>query len=327
MAPQSISSRQLVIRADASTSIGGGHVQRCLSLAAELRARGWRCALMTGAETAAIVPLPDWLELWRVPGTADLLIVDHYGLSAPWETDFRSRARRVLVIDDLADRPHDCDLLLDQAAGRRPDDYLALTPPHCRFLLGPSFAILRPDFVRRRAESLARRTAPGRRLLINFGAADPENLAGRTLEALAATGGHFDADVVCGASSEHVPHLRKIAAALPGDVVIHGHVADMAGLMVGADLAIGAGGSASWERCALGVPAIVLTLADNQAWTARALVDAGAALNPSSIADAARQALDLMGEPGRLQKMAARAASLCDGRGAERVADAIENQG
>jgi UDP-2,4-diacetamido-2,4,6-trideoxy-beta-L-altropyranose hydrolase len=298
-----------------------------VSLAAELLARGWRCALMTGAETAAIVPLPDWLEPWQAPGTADLAIVDHYGLSAPWETDFRSTARRILVIDDLADRPHDCDLLLDQAAGRRPGDYRALTPPHCRFLLGPSFAILRPDFARLRAESLARRAAPGRRLLINFGAADPGNFAGRMLEALAEAGGRFDADVVCGASSEHVPRLREIAAMLPGDVVIHGRVADMAGLMAAADLAIGAGGSASWERCALGVPAIVLTLADNQAWTARALAEAGAALNPPSIADAAREALKLMDETGRLREMSARAASLCDGRGAARVADAIENQG
>ena len=97
--------------------------------------------------------------------------------------------------------------------------------------------------------------------------------------------------------------------------------------MIAADLAIGAGGSASWERCALGLPAIVLTLADNQAWTARALAEAGAALNPSSVADAAREALKLMDETDRLREMSARAASLCDGRGAERVADAIENQG
>jgi UDP-2,4-diacetamido-2,4,6-trideoxy-beta-L-altropyranose hydrolase len=316
----------LVIRADASKTIGGGHVQRCLSLAAVLRARGWRCALMTGVQTAAIVPLPDWLEMIKAPKPADLLIVDHYGLAAPWESDCRSWARRLLVVDDLADRPHDCDLLLDQAAGRRPEDYRDLAPAGCRFLLGPAYAILRPDFARLRAASLARRRMPGRRLLINFGAADAQNRAGLILGALAATGGYFDADVVCGASSEHLPGLRDLAEALPGDVVIHGQVATMADLMVAADLAIGAGGSASWERCALGLPAIVLTLADNQAWTARALAEAGAALNPS-VDDAAREALTLLGEPKRLAAMSANAASLCDGSGAERVADIIENQG
>jgi len=326
MPPEPSSSRQLVIRADASKAIGGGHVQRCLSLAGVLRARGWRCALMTGAETATIVPLPDWLDVIQAPTPADLLIVDHYGLAAPWESGCRSWARRLLVVDDLADRQHDCDLLLDQAAGRRPEDYRALTPAGCEILLGPAYAILRPDFARLRQASLARRGAPGRRLLINFGAADPHDLAGRILGELAAMGGHFDADVVCGASSEHVPRLREIAATLPGNVVIHGQVATMAELMVGADLAIGAGGSASWERCALGLPAIVLTLADNQAWTARALAEAGAALTPP-IADAAREALALLGEPKRLAAMSTHAASLCDGRGADRVADAIENQG
>lgn len=326
MPSQPPSSRQLVIRADASKAIGGGHVQRCISLADRLRSRGWRCALMTGTETAAIVPLPDWLAPWPEPAPADLLIVDHYGLAAPWETACRSWARRILAVDDLADRAHDCDLLLDQAAGRTPEDYRGLAPLGCRFLLGPDYAILRPVFARLRGAALARRAAPGRRLLINFGAVDPHDRAGNVLEGLAKTGENFDADVVCGASCEHLPRLREIAAALPGDVVVHGQVANMAELMAAADLAIGAGGSASWERCSLGLPAIVLTLADNQAWTARALARAGAALNPT-LDDAAREALTLLGDPARLVDMSLRAASLCDGRGAERVADALEEQG
>ncbi|HMA50880.1 MAG TPA: UDP-2,4-diacetamido-2,4,6-trideoxy-beta-L-altropyranose hydrolase [Magnetospirillaceae bacterium] len=310
----------LVIRADASKTIGGGHVTRCLSLADELRRRGWRCALMTGAETAATVALPDWLE--EVPDAADLLIVDHYGLAAPWESGCRSWARRILVVDDLADRTHECDLLLDQAAGRREEDYRPLVPPACRLLLGPSYAILRPEFV----TGPKRPACPGRRLLINFGAADPQNIAGLVLRALAATGERFDADVVCGASTEHIPALQAIARQSDGEVTIHGQVANMAELMAKADLAIGAGGSASWERCALGLPSIVLTLADNQSWTARALAEAGAALNPA-VADAAREALALLGAPDRLSIMSAKAAALCDGRGAERVADIIESQG
>ena len=340
-----IASRLAVIRADASPTIGGGHVHRCLSLAEALRSRGWRCVLAAREETAAVVPLPDWLgrvvltgaaeeepEAMRasLPAGADLLIVDHYGRSAAWEGRCRPWARRMLVIDDLADRPHDCDLLLDQAAGRVEGDYRRLVPEHCRLLLGPRVAILRPAFASLREQALSRRRTPGRRLLVNFGAADPDGLGGRILAALAAIGEPFDLDLVCGASVEHLPRLRRLAADLPGDVAVHGQVGDMAGLMARADLAIGAGGSASWERCALGLPAVILTLAENQAQNARTLAEAGAVLSmgfpaPGQEDRTARQALDLLKDGAALSAMAERAAALCDGLGAGRVCDAIDS--
>jgi len=322
---------QLVIRADASRLIGGGHVQRCLSLAETLRARGWSCALAASRETPDIVALPDWLERLDLEDgepvaparRCDLLIVDHYDLSADWESSVRPWCRRLMVIDDLADRPHDGDLLLDQAAGRTEAAYRPLVPATCRLLLGPAFAILRPAFAAARSAALARRAAPGRRILINFGAADPENRAGRVLQALAAADQPFDADVVCGASSDHIPALAALAATMPGRITVHGQVAAMAALMTTADLAIGAAGSASWERCALGLPAVVLTLADNQAQNARMLDESGAAWSVAPDA-AAEAALALLRDPAALTAMSSRAASLCDGLGAQRVAQAID---
>jgi UDP-2,4-diacetamido-2,4,6-trideoxy-beta-L-altropyranose hydrolase len=336
-------SRQLVIRADASPSIGGGHVQRCLTLAGSLRDLGWRCALLGVEESRLSVALPDWLEFVASSGTdagdvgplrrhwpngVDLLIVDHYGLAEPWEEQCRGWARRIMAIDDLADRRHDCDLLLDPSAGRSRGEYANLVPARCRLLLGPGFALLRPDFAAWRERALAHRASPGRRFYINFGAADPRGIGGRILAALLAIDTGFDLDLVCGASVEQVPGLRRMAAAFSGNAAIHGRVGNVAELMARADLAIGAGGSASWERCAVGLPSVVVAIADNQETNARTLHAAGAALAvgcPSAMQpdEVARAALALLDDKSALAAMSRKAAALCDGKGTERVRNAI----
>ena len=149
-----------VFRADASPTMGGGHVMRCLTLADALRDAGWSCAFATAAESSAMVPAlarsghatidiasDDAGELGACVGHADLLIVDHYGLGAVFEGRARDWAGQVLVIDDLPNRPHDCDLLLDQTAGRGAGDYAGMVPDHCRLLLGADHALLRPQFL------------------------------------------------------------------------------------------------------------------------------------------------------------------------------------
>src|SRR5690554_4867100 len=207
-----------------------------------------------------------------------LLVVDHYVLDAKWEGFLRPSVGRILVIDDLADRPHDCDFLLDQnfyhGMERR---YEGLVPPGCRQFLGPDFAMLRPEFKKARRK-LRRREGKIRRLLVFFGGSDPGNETAKVLAALALLNRpELKVDVVVGANN---PHKNAIANAiaetcrhLPG-IRFYCQVENMAELMARADLAVGAGGTATWERLYLELPTVTVAVAANQEETLAALAAA-----------------------------------------------------
>ena len=193
----------------------------------------------------------------------DWLVVDHYALDARWETVLRHVAKRILVIDDIADRQHDCDVLLDQNSYADMDTrYTGKVPAHCRLLLGPRYALLRDEF-RQLREQVKPRTGPVNRLLVFFGGVDADNYTAQAIEALADSGcSDLLVDVVIGA--EH-PHRALIESACADHgFVCHVQTSRMAELMAAADLAIGAGGSAIWERCCLGLPTLTFYTADNQ---------------------------------------------------------------
>lgn len=332
-----------VFRADASPEIGGGHVQRCLALAGALARCGRRTAFASRPGTSATVPAvaasdhdllfldgPEDAEpaamAARWPAGCDLLVVDHYERDAGFETACRPWATNIMTIDDLADRPHDCDILLDQNLGRKPQDYDGLVPQGCARLLGPAYALLRPQFAERRAAALARRgdSAPVRRILVGLGTTDPDNVTGIVLEGVRRSGVEADIDVVLGPNAPHLRAVRAQARKFPGRATVHAGVGDMAELMAGCDLAIGAGGSTSWERCCLGLPSLVVVTADNQRIIGRELARAGAAdlLGRHEDVDAAAVAsalANLVENPERRSAMAAAAAAVCDGRGASRV--------
>lgn len=334
-----------VFRFDASPLTGAGHAVRCLALADALAASGWRCALASGAAASAVVPALEGcgherLELdcaadaeastlaGRWPEGCDLLVVDHYGRDAAFEGACRPWARRVMVIDDLADRAHDCDALLDQAPGRRAEDYGALVPGGCRLLLGPRYALLRPQFAAARGAALKRRRAGGpvRRILVSLGATDPDNVTATVLEGLARAGVAAEVEVVMGAGAPHLAAVRAQAGALSGKIPVTVTVGagNMAALMAAADIAVGAAGTASWERCCLGLPAVVLVVAENQRAGAKALAGAGAARileAPAGITatHVAAAVDDLCRSADERRRMALAAADLCDGRGVARV--------
>ena len=332
-----------VFRADASPAVGGGHVMRCLALAEALTGAGWSCGFAAHSGTLDTVPtLPgsghDWLVLdgdevdeatWlarRWPGGCDLLAVDHYGRDSHFERAARPWAKRILVIDDSADRAHDCDLLLDQTPGRKAEDYAELVPGHCRMLLGPDYALLRPQFTARRKAALAGREegGPVRRILVNLGATDPDNVTGIILEGIARSGVDAAVDVVLGATAPHLSRVQGVTARMRQDVSVHVAVDDMAALVIRANLAIGAAGSASLERCCLGLPTLMVVLAENQRTIAAELERAGAArclgwhanLGADRIAEAIASICS--DELGR-REIAKRAAAICDGRGTTRV--------
>ncbi len=331
----------LLFRVDAGRSLGIGHVARCLTLAAELVACGakvaFACREMAGHQMAriaaaghAVFALPaaspdEMTALSAVlpPGAFfDWIIVDHYQLDAAWETAARQWAQRIMVIDDLADRDHACDLLLDQNFTASAALYQARIPAACRLLAGPRHALLRPEF-RREPTMLA---DPVRRVLVSFGGFDQ---AGMTLKTLQALAGIEQVSVQCiaGQSSPDLASLRALAEAHPGWQLLP-FVEDLAERMAVATLFIGAGGGTTWERAALGVPSLCVSVADNQVANAQALARAGVHLYLGDAqqvtVEALRQAIaGLLDNAPLRQHFAARSRQLVDGMGARRVALAL----
>lgn len=356
----------VIFRADASLTMGAGHVMRCLTLADGLKARGPECvficrehpgnlldmirargfaahALPMGGEGDSVEGSPAhaaWLGATReadaeqclalLDGRAiDWLVVDHYALDARWERRLRPACRKLMVIDDLADRPHDCDLLLDQNLGRRPEDYADRVPGHCRILAGPVYALLRPEFAALREYSLARRAAPRlERLLISLGGVDKDNVTGRVLEALkdcVLTDG-LRITVVMGARAPWIEEVRSLARGMPWATEVRVDVNDMAGLMADSDLAIGAAGGTAWERACLGLPCLLLVLADNQRPGAEALGVAGGVIpldGGPALAGELRLALERFLDPARLRDMGIAISRVADGLGVGRVVRAM----
>ena len=337
----------VVIRADANWNLGGGHVTRCLSLANGLWSQGWRCVFVGCDETEITVPalgasehdflaLPhsesneiDWLRRCWPEGVA-LLIVDHYGLDAQFESGCQPWAERVLVIDDLANRPHACDMLLDQTLGRDPAAYQSLVPPSCRLLLGPEYALLRQTFTEVRSDALHnRRTSEGvSRIQVSLGATDPDNITSTVLRGIAASGHLAQVDVLLSAASPNIQAVEAMAAEMGQQVTVHSWISNMAMLLAETDLVIGAGGSSSWERCLLGVPALVITTADNQHLVAEELDKAGAVqwLGHGSAVEAAQVASALnqiAGDRELWRRMSDAASQICQGHGVEQVVGAI----
>lgn len=215
----------------------------------------------------------------------DWLVVDHYALDKRWQNRLRPHTQKIMVIDDLADREHDCDLLLDQNLGREEKDYTALAPSHCQFLIGPNYALLRPEFAQWRETSLKRRQAGElNKVLISLGGVDKDNVTGQLLKALQQANIPRDIEftVILGAANPHLEHVKESAALLSNPTTVLVGVNNMAELMASSDLAIGAAGVTSWERCCLGLPSIVLVLAENQRNGAQALAASKAAYVVSS---------------------------------------------
>lgn len=332
-----MSATRAVFRFDASPALGAGHAMRCLTLAEELAAQGWRCCGMTNSEAVETVPaLRNNPALLLDPGSGDAvgrtdwLVVDHYGLDARWEKSCRSWAERILVIDDLADRAHDCDILVDQTFGRHTEDYVRLVPQHCEILTGCDYALLKPAFVSARSDSLARRsTASGlRHLFVGLGATDPDNHTAEALKGIAASGLTVTVDAVLGSRAPHLDAVRAQIAAMTQAVSLHIDTTEMPRLMARADLAIGAAGTSTWERCCLGLPSLMMVIADNQRLIAENVAAAGAArlivpprdTMAGQIAAALRELAD---DRAALEILSSRAATLCDGLGVRRVAAAL----
>lgn len=356
---------RVVLRADASVTIGTGHVMRCLTLANALRKRGAECHFVTrnlpghlGAViasqdfTLSLLPAPagpspegppahaawagvsweqDLADTLAVISPADWLIIDHYALDARWESGILSRVGRIMVIDDLADRPHDAAVLLDQNLGRVPGDYSDLVPSVCQLLVGPNFALLRPEFAaQREAALLGRQTRKLEHMMIFMGGTDAGDVTSIILRAIkgAMLPDDLRISVVMGRCAPALDGVQSLAASLPWATDILVDVSDMAALMADADLAILAGGSTNWERCCLGLPGIVVVTAENQTSSAVAMERAGAALligkhSDPRFSDRLLHAVCQIQVAESWSNKVELAASICTGDGAIRVANVL----
>jgi UDP-2,4-diacetamido-2,4,6-trideoxy-beta-L-altropyranose hydrolase len=354
---------RIAFRVDAGHEIGSGHFFRCLALADGLAAAGDTCILVSRGlpeslrdraerQGHQVVPLPAqqpfaarpgdtahaaWLgAAWEddadatsaalIPGV-DWLVIDHYAIDRRWEGRAAPAAGHVLVIDDLADRPHECTILIDQnLCPRSRQRYRALVPKDCETLLGPRHALLREQFTARRKAGI-RRHRRVERILVFLGGSDPANFTAVAVDGLKRLDPPVQAEIVIGSGNRQ---RDLIAASCAGDerFRVEGDVENMADLLAAADLAIGAAGVSSWERACLGLPAVIVTLAANQEGPAQELARRGLVrllgrageVGPGDVAQAIEALRD---DPAELARMGRAAAGIVDGGGVNRVVNAM----
>ena len=299
---------KVIFRVDASLQMGTGHVMRCLTLAAALKDNGanieFICRKHEGSlidkirlngfkvhELEALEEVDDklthshWLGATQQQDTDDCieilkaekinwLIIDHYALDEQWQKRLKPYYKKLMVVDDLADRKHECDILLDQNFGRSHQDYKELVPKSAKLLMGSEYALLRPEFEKYRQYSLDRRKDEKlKKLLINMGGADPDNITGKVIERLqiAKLPKDVEITIVMGKTAPHLSNVITSVSKLPYRSEVKVDVDNMAELMANADIAIGASGATTWERCCLGLPTIQLITAYNQEFIAQKL--------------------------------------------------------
>jgi UDP-2,4-diacetamido-2,4,6-trideoxy-beta-L-altropyranose hydrolase len=358
---------RVAIRADAATHIGIGHVMRCLTLANALKMKGAEVSFVCrpfaghlGERIAAeghelyllpppaqtikpldpkkIPPHATWLgESWETDLAQtqialngkqfDWLIVDHYSLDNRWENKMRKFASKIMVIDDLVDRKHDCDLLLDQTLGRNEGEYQHWVTENCTLLTGSKYALLRPEFVGLREYSLKRREkSEMKHLLICMGGVDQSNSTGQILDSLQTSllPSYCRVTVVMGENAPWIDSVREQIKKMNWPTEIKVNVANMAQLMADSDLAIGAAGSTSWERCCLGLPTLMVILEKNQKDIGQALEREQAAILFSEACDIKKEINTLCQHPEKLDAMSLAATKITENYSLENVVKHME---
>lgn len=292
-----MASQRIAFRTDANSEIGTGHFMRCLTLANELKKHGAEIGFVSRGMPAYLVqmlqeqnidlyelpnvdtedaddlPHSKWLKTSQLQDALqtiellgksklDWLVVDHYAIDQRWERPLRNFANKIMVIDDLADRQHDCDLLLDQNFYRDMHTrYVGKVPNHCELLLGPTYALLREEF-REIRSSVKPRTGEVKNVLVFFGGVDTDNYTTEAIKALMKLNWAGHVNVVVGQNHPNIKNIQDLCKSSRFEC--HIQTTKMASLMAQADLAIGAGGSSIWERFCMGLPSVCISTADNQ---------------------------------------------------------------
>lgn len=341
----------VVIRADASRRIGYGHIMRCFTLAGELKKKGLKVNFICREDEGNLVDFlkKNAFNVYSLPpeldsekdakltynllagkiGYPDYLVVDHYELDFSWEEHVKPHTGKIMVIDDFVNRKHSCDILLNQNYGVKAHEYDSLTPPECKKLIGSSYVLLRDQF-RKTRKKVSQRSGEVKKVFIFFGGADYTNETKKAIEGMML----LDRPsiffvVVVGDSNIYQKEIEKFCASLQNAIFYH-QIYDIAPLMAEADLAIGAGGSNTWERCCLGLPSIVMILAENQRAIVETLDREGIVVNAGWFQDVTSPSIaaivnKLISDREKLRSMSVRAMEIVDGEGARRVVEEILN--
>jgi len=342
---------KIVFRVDASLKMGTGHVMRCLALAQMLKENGANVEFICRKHKGSLIEkirsggfvvhelevfeeievdnklahshwlgatqqqdTDDCLDILKVEKT-NWLIVDHYALDEQWQKRLKPYYEKLMVIDDLADRQFDCDILLDQTYGRQKEDYLPLTPKKCKLLLGSQYALIRPEFSKWRNYSLNRRINPKfNRILVNMGGVDTGNITGKVVKELQACALPKDIVIVIviGKGFPYLEDIQLIVESMPYKSEIKVDVDNMAEIMADSDIAIGASGSTTWERCCLGLPTIQLLIAKNQETAFKLLLRDGIIKPVYTIENLSKNIYELAFE---MKAFSVASSKVCDGQG------------
>ena len=346
-------------RVDAGSRVGDGHAMRCLTLADALAERGARTSFIFGSDVAAglsetigknhrLFAMPSRGETGAAPWSEsedaewtmrvlsenrlspDWLVVDHYELAREWENRLRSASEKLLVIDDLANRPHTCDLLLDPTYAQTQIRYENLLPAHCRCLCGSEYALLRPQF-RRMRQQFSRELPRPEEMCVHvfFGSADAGNNTVRFSRILLDSFASLRVRVAVGHAYLHRSQLQRLAEQFGARFSWDAGIYDMAAHMAVCDVALGAPGGTTWERACIGLPSAYLAVSANQPEILEQLQDSGLCayfgradeIGDAAFVDAMR---DFLRNVPRLRSMRLTGMHAIDGGGAIRVADVLE---
>lgn len=341
---------KIAIRADATRDIGGGHVMRSLVIARELYQRNHDVSFFAVRNSFSLVPIAlsgvNGIEIDAgqfddpsiIPEGFDLILIDSYRLGIEYEIALQKRCSQLAVLDDIPARKHCANILIDPTFGREAEEYRSssLVPDHCKLLTGVEYAPLRADFsdLRSKKTDLSKRvTHNPPEIIVSLGLTDPENDTLKVVRDLLRLQMPFNTNIVLGKESNQKQEIERLisqqAEIGPGKFSCLEAVEDMASLMAACDIAIGAGGSTCWERCCLGLPSIILVQADNQRDITAKLSNLGAIiclgdsknLEPGAVASVLQELLE---DPDKMAALGSTAAAICDGKGALRIADALE---
>lgn len=350
---------KVIFRVDASIKIGTGHVMRCLALAQVLKDNGYKVEFICRKHKGNLINklhslglIVHELEVFKEVDTKllhsnwlgstqkqdaescidilknekiDWLVVDHYAIDEQWQNRLKKYCKKLMVIDDLADRKHQCDVLLDQTYGRQQKDYSKLIPKGCELLLGSEYALLRPEFAKWRQYSIERRSSPElKQLLINMGGIDENNVTNSILDEIKTSilPNNIDIVVVMGGLAPHLKSVKSKANTLPYKTEVKVDVCNMSEIMANSDIAIGAAGSSTWERCCLGLPTIQIVIAKNQQFLAEALDKK----NAIKLVEDIKGITQLLQSPfAWIQHTSNAALGLCDGRGSYKLFNKMTN--
>lgn len=349
-----------VFRTDASSQIGAGHFMRCFTLAQKLASegadihfisrylpdqfveallkKGYRFTHLPTSKTGYASELghSHWLgvpqeidveqTLTALTGDVSLMVVDHYALDSFWEKSIRARTERIMVIDDVADREHDCDILLDQNLFKNAEErYKKLVPASCKTLLGPGYALLRNEFALLHRQA-AVRSGEVNRILVLMGGVDKYNITSKVLTAIRRTGYDRAVDVIIGYQHPEAGMVGRQCKDY--GYTLHRQPDNIAELMMNADISIGSSGSTSWERCCMGLPTICYTQAENQVPIAKGLEEEGVIVygGDAIAAETAAiqlQLMQLIDAPHMISALSAKCMQLVDGLGVKKISRAI----